>query len=220
MWDGNFPFAFGRRTKGEAKPGLGNEGQLVSDTLHGEHYLSTMEGRVFAQANTPLGTAIPLYTATDLLGVFVAWNPPDSGVDMEIIEYSCAWASGTSAFAAVGLMVRKLGAIATGEILTALAETTPDNGYAFKGNASKCRTSDAGQNTVTAGVAGDWKRTVGNMNLEADTGTAHAVTPGILYNPRGTLILPPGTIIYPAATKASVALFAQHFVWKEVERVP
>ena len=187
---------------------------LLVNPRNGERYVDSKLGRVFSQANTPLGTAIPLYTATDLIGVIVIANPASSGVDLEILEYSCAWASGTSAFAAVGLMVRPLNATT----LSAHATTTPFNANAFGGQASLANSSNAGQNTVSAGVAADWKRTVGNMNLEADTGTAHAVTPGIVYEPKGSLILPPGTFIYPAATKASVALFAQHFIWKEIVR--
>lgn len=199
------------------EPVVDAEGQQLVGALGGEHSALARDGRVFSQATTPLGTAIPIYTATDLLGVTVLWNPPNSGVDVEIIEYAAAYASGTAAYTAVGLMVRALAAIATGAAMTALADTVPFNGR-VTGNRARnyaTRSQNAGQCTVSAGVAGDFKRAVGSLNLEAQTGTAHGSIDGIRYNPRGTLIIPPGYFVYPAATLASVALYAQHLVWAE-----
>lgn len=172
------------------------------------------DDRVFSQSTTPLGLAIPIYTGTAIVGGLPLWNPPDSNVDVELIEYSTARASGTSDFAAVGVMVRRLRAIATGEVMTAIAATTPMNGYWGSGVASRTMSSNAGTNTVSAGVAGDWVRTMFTINLEADTGTAHAATVAC-YKFNGSLIIPPGNLVYMAATKASVALFASTVVWKE-----
>lgn len=200
-------------------PVIGNELQQLADTLHGKHYADALDGRVFSQSTTPLGLAIPIYTATALGGgALPVWNPPDSGVNIELISVDCPRASGTADFGAIGLMARKLKAIATGAIMTAMDETGKAfNGKVFGGQASKVHSSNQGTNTVTAGVAGDWWRTLFAINLEADTGTAHATFPAH-FDFDGTAIVEPGVLVYLACTKASVALFASTILWKEVPR--
>ena len=183
--------------------------------MFGTHLSDVYAGRVFSQAATPLGLAIPIYTATAIAGGMPIWNPPNSNVRVELISVDIGYGSGTADFGSIGLMCRRLDAIATGEIMTALAETTPDNGFLFGGNRSKVKSSNAGTCTVTAGVAADWKRTLFSINLEAQTGTAHASQP-CHYNFDGTVVIPPGVLVYLAATKATVALYASCVVWKEI----
>ena len=178
-------------------------------------YNDARDGNIYSQATTPAGLAIPIYTATALGGgALPIWNPPRSGKDVEIIEVSCARTSGTADFGAIGLMIRPLDAIATGAVMTAMAATLPINGRLNKGQGSSTQSSNAGTNTVTAGAATDWYRTLFTINLEADTGTAHATTLAV-YQANGSLFVPPGHLIYLAATKASVALYASHIVWRE-----
>jgi hypothetical protein len=197
------------------EPVLDAKGNTLTNNRNGRHFVDSLDGRVFSQQNTPLGLAIPIYTATAIAGAMPIWNPPTSGVNVEILAVNVARASGTSDFGAIGVMLRKLNAIATGEICTAFAATTPDNAIAFGGRASKVSSSNAGTVTVSAGVAGDFKRTLFSMNLEADTGTAHALAPAE-WDAKGTLIVPPGVLFYLAATKASVALISTSVTWKEV----
>lgn len=213
--DLRLPFLSGRRAGEQSSPVLGEERQLVVDLMHGKHYQDAKRGRVFSQAATPLGLAIPIYTATAIAGGMPIWNPPNSGVDVELIEVGIGYGSGTADFGSIGVMGRKLEAIATGAIMTALAATTPFNGLLFNGQASRVQSSNAGTCTVTAGAAGDWVRTVASINLEAATGTAHG-TLSVKYDFDGTLIVPPGVLVYIAATKASVALYATHVTWKEI----
>ena len=193
----------------------GPDDQQLVDLFHGEHYLDTLRGRVFSIATTPLGIAIPIYTATDLLGVPVLINLPSSGVNVELLEYSAAWASGTSAFSAIGLMIRPY----TTTTLSAYVAATPFNGNFGGGVASKIAVNNAGQATASAGVAGDFARAIGTMNLEASSATYTPAHQALTLQPKGSIILPPGTMCYVAGTKASVALFAQHFVWKEIPRI-
>ena len=175
----------------------------------------TLRGRVFSQSATPLGLAIPIYTATAIAGGMPIWNPPNSGVNVVPLFVSCGYGSGTADYGSIGIMARRLQAIATGEIMTALANTTPFNGLVFGGQGSKTLSSNAGTCTVSAGVAGDWVRTFFSMNLEAQTGTAHALTVAQI-DLEGSLIIPPGTLAYLAATKATTALYASTVVWEEV----
>jgi hypothetical protein len=179
------------------------------------YFESCRDGALFSQAATPLGLAIPIYTATAIAGGMPIWNPPNSGVDVELVRVDLAYGSGTAEYAAVGVMARKLDAIATGAIMTALAVTTPFNGYLFRGTSSRVQSSNAGTCTVTAGVAGDWVRTIAGINLEAQTGTAHG-TLITTYTFDGTFVAPPGTLIYLAAGRASTALYATSVVWREV----
>lgn len=178
------------------------------------HSADCLAGRVFSQQNTPLGLAIPIYTATAIAGSMPVWNPPRSGIFLELIEVNCARTSGTADFAAIGLMIRRLDQIATGELMTAMAATTPANGLFGRGQSSRTQSSNAGTCTVTAGAAADFYRNLFSINLEADTGTAHATT-AAKHEFRGTMIIPPGYLVYLAATKASVALYSTTVVWKE-----
>lgn len=195
---------------------LGDERQLVADSLHGKHYQDTLRGRVFSQSVTPLGIAIPIYTATDLLGVPCIWNPIGSGVNVELIKYAFARASGITAFAVVGLMARSgVGSvIGTGQQITAFAESTPINGLIGGGQKSAVKSSNAGQVTVVAGVAAEFIRCMDAIYPAIDTTAIESAKHE--YDFDGTVIVPPGTMVWPAATKASVALFGQSLVWKEI----
>lgn len=182
----------------------------------GLHYSDTVAGRVFSQSNTPLGLAIPIYTATAIVGSQPIWNPPDSGVDVELIKVTVGRASGTSDFGAISLLARQLRAIATGEICTAFANTTPKNGYLSAGVNSKVFSSNAGTVTVSAGVAGDTWVHLFSHSAEADT-TATAVHECTHWF-NGTAVIPPGWLVYMVDTKATTALYAGTTMWKEIPR--
>lgn len=213
------PFLSG---KGEGSPKVGDTGGLLVAQQHGKYYEAAKQGQIHSHTTTPLGLAIPIYTGTALGGgALPLWNPPNSGVDVELIEVNCARASGTADFAAIGLMARRLDAIATGALMTALDESIkPVNGLLLAGAgalSSRVRSSCTGTNTVTAGAAGDFVRNLFTINLEADTGTAHATT-AAKHEFDGTVIVPPGVLVYLAATKASTALYASSLVWREIPR--
>lgn len=182
-------------------------------------------GRVFTQTVTPLGLAIVIYTATALVGALPLWNPTGSGVKVVPLSYTVARVSGTTAFAAFGMMARNgVGSVvATGSQITAFAETTPVNGKlglvnsisgAGGGETSKIKSSNAGTITVTASVAAEFIRTMGYMQPEIDT-TPTGINV-IEHDFKGRVEVYPGTMVWIAATKASVALFAQTIEWEEV----
>ena len=197
---------------------LAKSGALVTADLGGRWLELAKRGRVFSQAVTPLGLALPIYTATALVGGVPIWNTAGSDVDVEILEVGIGYGSGTADFGSVGWMARKFaGDLATGAVLSAFAEVAPMNALFGAGEASKVKSSNAGTVTATAGVAGDWMRTMFSINLEAATGVAHG-TLSPIYKPEGTIIHPPGTFGYIAATKASVAIYATHVVWAEHPR--
>lgn len=208
------------RVPGKAEPVLCDERQQAVDLLHGKHYNDCLLGRVFSQTCTPLGLAFPIYTATALGSSAITglpiWNPPQSGVNVELIRHDVGWVSGTAGIGSVGLIVRRCNAILSGEVCSALANTTPINGVAlYGGNASRTLSSNAGTVTVTAGGVGDWVRTLFSINLENSTTTPLGTTCST-YDYDGTVILSPGTFSYLACTVASVALYSQTVVWKEI----
>ena len=204
------PVRFGKR--GPEPPVIGNDRQQLVDLLHGKHYNECVAGRVFSQATTPLGLAIPIYTATAIGGGVPVWNPPNSGVNVELIAVNCARASGVTAFSAIGLMARKLDAIATGQNVTALTEVAPVNGLFGAGNQTRTRSGVTA--TAAAGAAADFIRSLFAINPIIDTTAADEAPKQIDFD--GALVFPPGTFFYLAGTVASVALYATTVIWKEI----
>lgn len=196
--------------KAPASPVAGAQSQLLADLLHGKHYNDTLAGQVFSQTTTPLGSAIPIYTSTTPLGV-VLWNPLGSGVNAELISVNLSRVSGTQAFGTIGLMARKLTAAVPP---TAFAEVTPINGLIGAGNASACKSSNAGTITIAAGTAAEYIRNLVAMYPAIDTTAIEGVPKEFDFN--GTVIVPPGIIVWLAGQVATVALFAQTLVWKEI----
>jgi len=203
----------------------GDEGQLIVDQMHGKYYQANQKYGVFSNSPTPLGLAIPIYTATALAGGMPLWNPQGSGVKGVLTKAMVARASGTAAVFSVGLMARNgVGAvIATGSQITAFAETTPINGKlglvngiagSGGGPVSRIKSSRAGTVTVTAGVAAEWVETLGATGVEADA-TANGISL-INHDFDGRIEVYPGTMVWLAATLASVALYATTIGWYEV----
>ena len=197
---------------------LGKQAEQLISPLHNGHYTQTYRGYVFHHSTTPLGLAIPIYTSTAPL--VALWNPIGSGKNFNLLGVQIAYTSGTADYGALGLMYETNAGsmVATGAVFSAFAATTPTNGMVGGGNTSVAKVSISGTNTLTtAGAAARWFYTLGGINLEAQTGTAHVTmaTPG-LYNISGGILLPPGTAIWIACTKASSALYAQTLSWAEV----
>lgn len=217
-----FPFLSGKT--GNAEGVAGDEGQLVVGGLHGKYYEVNQKYGMFMSSCTPLGLAIPIYTATALAGGMPLWNPAGSGVVAVLTKYQAAHASGTAAVFVAGLMARNgMGSvIGTGTQITAFAETVPINGKlglvnsiggAGGGLASKVKSSNAGTVTITAGVAGEWVETIFGTGIEA-AATANGIT-RVDHDFDGRIEVYPGTMVWIGATLASVALYGQSLGWYE-----
>lgn len=203
----------------------GDEEQIIVDQMHGKYYQANQRYGVFSNSPTPLGLAIPIYTATALAGGMPLWNPIGSGVKCVLTKAMVARASGTAAVFSVGLMARNgVGSvIGTGQQITAFAETVPINGKlglvnsiagSGGGPTSKVKSSRAGTVTVTAGVAAEWIETLGATGVEADL-TANGISL-INHDFDGRIEVYPGTMVWLGATLASVALYATTLGWYEV----
>lgn len=193
----------------------GKEGQLIMSSLHATHYEQAHRGNVYMQTTTPLGLAIPIYTGTALAGGGLPiWNPPGSGVRVVPIFYTWGRSSGTSIASSVGILLRRLDSVATGQVMTALNETVPFNGHVFNGQVARAKSSNTGTNTVTAGAAGDFALQMGTMTAEIDTTANGPSFQQFLFH--GVLSIPPGTLMYVAGSVASGALYAATMCWEEV----
>jgi len=211
---------------GNASGLAGDEGHQLFDSLHGRGYQANQRGRVFTQTTTPLGLAIPIYTATAPIGNAL-WNPLGSGVKCVLMTYTAAAVSGTAVYGAIVLMARNgVGSvIGTGQQITAFAETIPVNGRlsnvnSIAGNgggyASKAKSSNAGTVTITAGVAAEAVRTLFGINGEGAAAGLHG-TVNTTHEFEGRVVVYPGTLVWVACTLASVALYAQTLEWEEVD---
>lgn len=186
------------------------------------NYADTLAGRVFSQSATPLGLAIPIYTATAIAGGMPIWNPPNSNRNVELLSVDINTASGTSVYGAIGLMALPLSAIATGALCTAFAATTPNNGFLIGGSSSRVQSSNAGTVTVTAGTAGapsttapGWVRGLAQINGEGAAAGLHgSLVTKYVFD--GTIIIPPGVMVYLACTLATVSLQCSTIVWREI----
>jgi hypothetical protein len=195
---------------------LGKENQQVYTRLHGEVYEATSRASVFACTTTILGLAIPIYTTTAPLGN-VLWNPMGSGKNLVPISYTANCVSGTAVYASIMLMGKKTNQsnLATGAYMTAFAETTPINCLFGSGTPNTIKCSNAGTVTITAGTAAEGIQTMFNINGEGAAAGLHTTSMST-FEFNGKWIFPPGSLIWVAATLASVALFAQTWVWEEV----
>jgi hypothetical protein len=197
----------------------GKQAELLVASMHSELYSQTYRGFVYHASTTPLGLAIPIYTSQ--APTLCLWNPIGSGKNASILNVVFAYASGTAAYGAVGFMyVTNAGStIATGAVFSAFGTLNSSvNGIVGSGSSSVMRVATAGTTSLTtAPAAANWFYTLGNINLEAATGTAHATfVPGAGSNPKGSILVPPGTAVWLAGTVASSALYAQTISWAEV----
>ena len=221
------PFLSGKI--GPVEPRAGDEGQLIVDQMHGKYYQANQKYGVFSHSVTPLGLALPIYTATALGSSAISglpiWNPIGSTVKCVLVKAQIARASGTAAVSTFGLMARNgCGAnIATGAQITAFAETIPINGKlglvnsvsgSGGGPTSKVKSSRAGTVTMSAGVAAEWVETLGATGVEADA-TANGISL-VNHDFDGRIEVYPGTMVWLASVLATVALYTMTFSWYEV----
>lgn len=194
---------------------------LMTSDFHGRYYETAKNGRLFYQTTTPLGLAIPIYTGT--APRVAIWNPPDSGVDVNLVSISAQRASGTTVEFAAGLFAAfGVQAVATGAFLTAfpgalnVAKTKPLNAIYQGGEESRVLSTASGTVTATAWAAGDHVYSLFHSYAAIGTSTADG-TPWT-HDFDGKVLLPPGTLCALAASVASVALYATTLMWEEILR--
>lgn len=201
----------------------GRQAELIDSPLHLPCYNQCISGQMFAQTNAIAGGTIPIYTTTAIGAASITampiWNT-STNRNVVLVSTSIARISGTTGFGSVFLAGRTgMGTTAgTGSPFAAFLTTAPRNTYLGQGAASAVSSyggvAAASCTLTTATAAADILQVLFNMNLEADSATAHQILPSIFsYN--GSIIIPPGAAVWVVSTVASTALFNITHVWYE-----
>lgn len=83
---------------GQQAPILGGKaGEQIVAELHGKWYTSTYRGRVFSTGVLIAGVTIPVNTTT--APTFTLFNPPQSGVNCELISLDVGWPAAAASVA-------------------------------------------------------------------------------------------------------------------------
>ena len=188
--DGSNPAqAFGKQADG-----------LISE-LHGKYYTAAYRNRLFSAQATAV--AIPV-TTTAMVSVFTLYNPPGSGINMEMVETTIAnasatdvvdvigWYAGTAAQTAAGTFTTK------GTVLSAIVGSQVLGGGQFYS-----AYTHSGNSRVDV---------IGSFGA---TTNPNSTPPQKLYD--GRLILPPGIAMSVGASLAAGATtgYDINAVWAE-----
>jgi hypothetical protein len=199
---------------------FGREKNLLTSDFHGRYYETAKNGRLFYQTTSILGLAIPIFSnATPRIAIF---NPPDSGVNVNLISVSAQRASGASVSFAAGIFAAfGVQAVATGGFITAfpgainVAPTPPRNGIFNGGQQSRVLSTASGTVTMTAAFAATdciYAFLHGYAAVGTDTVDGFPWT----HDFDGKVLLPPATFATVAASAASVGLYCTTLMWEEV----
>ena len=94
----------------------GKQGDALVSELHGKHFTANYRGKLFAA--TAAAVTLPV-NAASLVSVFTLWNPPASGINMEIVEVSVVNVLATTVVDAVGWYFSTAALTAAGTFTTA-----------------------------------------------------------------------------------------------------
>lgn len=199
----------------------------------GIHYSDTLAGRVFTQCSSPLGLALPLYTTTvagttGICGMPI-WNVPGSNRNVELIEASFAYVSGTAVSGGIVIMGVPLTQTGASGPVTAFLTTSPVNQLLGSGIASRVLSSNsnaasnltmtaAGTTLPPSSTAAGPVRALAGINAQTTATPTGTIIASIDF--KGSLIVPPSYFIYFACTLGTVALYSMSVTWKENPIVP
>jgi hypothetical protein len=93
----------------------GKAGDLIASELHGKYYTSAYRGRLFSASAAAV--TVPVI-ASGLVSVFALWNPPGSGVNMEIVETTVSQVLAATVVDTVGWYYSTVAATAAGTFTT------------------------------------------------------------------------------------------------------
>ena len=174
----------------------GGMGDLMVSELHGRYYEQSLRGRTFAVANqAAVSTTAAL--ATTWTGLAIS-NPAGSGVNMALNLFTVAQTAAGVA-GAVGIM--------TGSGAAA-GSLTPRN--RLVGGRPSQATASAGATIATPVL----EHVFGNLGSLATTG--YGLTPGLVVDLGGSLILPPGYFVASYTTAATTTALIFGFQWEEI----
>ena len=166
---------------------FGKAGDAVVSELHGKYYTAAYRGKLFS-ANVSAVT-VP-QVASNLVSVFTLWNPPGSGVVMEIVETTVGQVLATTVVDTVGWYFSTAVLSAAGTFTTAgTVQNKLVGGFAGAGKFYSAYTHSG--TPVLIDIIGDF----GAVTATATQG------PTKLHD--GKLILPPGIAMSVAMSTAA-----------------
>lgn len=166
----------------------GKNGEIVASELHGKYYTGAYRGKLFS-ATAPAVT-IPV-VASGLVSVFTLYNPPASGVNMEIVDTTISQVVAATIVDTVGWYYSTAPATAAGTFTTKgtvqsqIVGANPNNAGSFYSAYTHSLTP------TLIDVIGDFGATT----------NATSTLPTKVYD--GRLILPPGIAMSVAMSTAA-----------------
>jgi hypothetical protein len=177
---------------------LGKQGEQLASELHARYYEQTYRGNTFSLCTQGTGVTTTAALATTWTGLGIA-NPVGSGVNLVLNKFGCAqFAAGVAA--TVGIMG------AAGTIASTL---TPQSRVIGGGQVSKANGSAGATISTPLLIA-----TFGQVGSVATT--AYGLTPGLVVDLEGSIIVPPGSFICSYTAAATTTALQFHFTWEEV----
>lgn len=178
-------------------PRAGRQGDSITSNLHGFYYEQVARGKVFGAANQAAVTTTAAL-ATTFTGLAVA-NPSTSGVNLVLLRYSVAQFA-VGAAAAIGLMTFAGAAAGSLVVRNRLTGTT----------LTSATTASAGATIATPVL----EAVYGNVGSLATTG--YGLTPGIVVQLDGEIVIPPGFGVASFTSIATTTALLFGLVWEEV----
>jgi hypothetical protein len=189
----------------------GKQGDGIVSELKGKFATAAYRGRVFVANNGIAGAVIPVITSTTSQTAISLYNPPGSGINVELIELVVA-TSITTATGVVGSLgfgvLENIGsgtAIPTSQVAATNIIGSPWSGIAPSPTAKALNTATIVAATVFISVALQWGLTTGQAG-PSNTG---------VYRPDGAIVVGPGTLIALQGTVAQSSSFVQQITWAE-----
>jgi hypothetical protein len=172
------------------------QGGLIVSELHGQMYAEAFRGTLYHVANqAAVSTTAAL--ATTWTGLAIS-NPSTSGVNAVLRRFTCAQFA-VGAAGGIGIMT------GSGAAAGALVPRS-----AIVGNPTGKVTASAGA-TIATPVLEEVYAQIGSLAT-----TGYGLTPGIVIDLQGSLIIPPGFYAATYTTVATTTALIFGFQWEEV----
>lgn len=183
----------------------GRSNEMMTAEIRGRWSELTQLGKVFHAVVS--GVTIPV-VASNLVSVFGIYNPPGSGIDVELIDVDISQVLATTVVDAFGLYADTTAALAAAATFTTQL-TTVTNRRLMDPNANKARVYSAVTHSGTP-------RKVANIGQDGAVTNAGSAARRLTAN--GQLILPPGILMSVAASTAAgtASGMAIDFCWAEI----
>jgi len=175
---------------------LGRSSELVMQQLHGRYFEQVFRGNMFRIANQAAVTTTAAL-ATTWTGLAIS-NPANSGVNAVVNKFTCAQFA-VGAAACIGIMTGS--GAAAGSLVPA---------NCFQGGPTGKVTASAGATIATPVL----QYVFGQAGSLATTG--YGLTPGLVVDLEGSLIIPPGFYAASYTTIVTTTALIFGFQWEEV----